>query len=370
MNTDAADEIRREILKNGPITLARFMEIALYAPGLGYYETPREIGWHGDFYTSVSVGRCFGELLAFQFARWISGFARPVIVEAGAHDGRLAADILGWIERFEPGLFERVQYILVEPSAARRAWQEKTLASWGSRLRRVDDVAKLPPRSLEGVFVSNEFLDAVPMHRIAWDASEKQWREWRVGVAGEKFAWELGELSAEAANAAPSIPAELATVLPERFTMEVAPSATAWWKCAAERLAAGKLLTIDYGYTRDEWLRPQNQNGTLRGYVGHRLADNPLANPGRQDLTAHIDFTGLRETGEAAGLRTDGLVSQAKFLTDIFAQTQAGQGTFGEWTPERVRQFQTLTHPEHLGRAFRVLIQSRVTETSDPRPKY
>ena len=108
-----------------------------------------------------------------------------------------------------------------------------------------------------------------------------------------------------------------------------------------------------------EWLRPERAGGTLRAYTGHQISGDVLANPGGQDLTAHVNFSMLRQAGEEAGLRTEGVVRQSKLLTDIFQRSQADAAGFEEWTPARVRQFQTLTHPDHLGHRFRVLLQAR-----------
>jgi SAM-dependent MidA family methyltransferase len=357
MNTPAG-QIRREIRQNGPMTTARFMELALYLPSCGYYETKQEIGQGGDFYTSVSVGSVFGELLAFQFSEWIGNFPRFSIVEAGAHDGRLAADILGWFSRFAPETLERLEYVLVEPPA-RRAWQRQMLQDWLARVRWVDSVQDLPVGSVKGVIFSNEFLDAAPIHRLGWDAKERNWREWRVVEEGDRFSWILGELSEGVSAHVPPVPPGLAEVMPDRHTVEISPWAVAWWTRAAASLAEGRLLAIDYGFGEGDFILPQNGSGTFRGYAGHHLADDPLANPGEQDMTAHVQFGALRDVGEHAGLQTEGLVSQAAFLTGILARTQGTK--FEEWTPARTRQFQTLTHPDHLGRSFKVLIQARLT---------
>jgi len=360
-----ADQIAREIQQNGPMTLARFMELALFSPGCGYYERQQEIGQHGDFYTSVSVGSVFGELLAFQFAAWLEKLPRFSIIEAGAHQGQLAADILGWIRDFRGDVFDRLEYVLIEASPTRRAWQCQTLRPYLSQIRWIDRVEDLPFHGVKGVIFSNEFLDATPAHRLGWDAMQRKWREWRIVVDSGKFSWSLGEMSSEAAADVPKIPPELGAVLPDRFTVEISPQARAWWKRAVERIDCGKLLMLDYGFTGEEWLQPKNAHGTLRGYAGHRVAEDPLANPGDQDLTAHVHFSALQDVGEAAGFRTDGL-AQSIFLTRIFEATQKAPGGFAEWTSERVRQFQTLTHPEHLGRSFRALVQSRLIGTSGP----
>ena len=122
-------------------------------------------------------------------------------------------------------------------------------------------------------------------------------------------------------------------------------------------LQRGKLLTIDYGFTANEMFSPGRTHGTLRAYHQHHLSDDLLAHPGEQDLTAHVNFSALQKVGEAAGLKTELFCTQPQFLTRIL-QKAVAEGAFAEWNARRVRQFQTLTHPEHLGRAFRVLVQS------------
>jgi SAM-dependent MidA family methyltransferase len=341
------------------------MELALYAPGCGYYERPREIGRRGDFFTSVSVGPVFGELLAFQFAQWLENIAPPPppacwqIVEAGAHDGRLAQDILRWLRQQRPDIFARLEYCLIEPSPVRRTWQEEKLGKEFGNVRWAGDFTELGSRRVRGLIFSNELLDAMPVHRLGWDATGKQWLEWRVHWADNAFSWQKGPLSSEAAACLPDIPAEVQAVLPDEFVVELSPAAIQWWTRAAASLDCGKLLTLDYGLDGDEWLRPGRAAGTLRAYAGQQVSGNILASPGGQDITAHVNFSVLRQAGERAGLRTEAVVRQSNFLTEIFQRTLADPAGFEEWTAARVRQFQTLTHPEHLGHRFRALIQSR-----------
>ena len=151
----------------------------------------------------------------------------------------------------------------------------------------------------------------------------------------------------------------LLSVLPDGFTTEVSPAAEAWWRQAASSLGRGRLLTFDFGMNAEEFFLPHRANGTLRAYHGHRPGADLLANAGEQDLTAHVNFSGLREAGESAGLRTEGLFSQEEFLKRAAEAAWSEPSVFGEWTTARTRQFQTLTHPEHFGRAFQVLVQSR-----------
>jgi SAM-dependent MidA family methyltransferase len=362
-------ELRRRLREemaahDGAISFARFMARALYEPGLGYYERDRGVvGKAGDFYTSVSVGPLFGELLACQFATWLESLpdfqnpaARFQLVEAGAHDGTLARDLLTALAQQRPELGARIDYRIIEPSPIRQAWQRTTLAAWGTQVHWCAAVAEVG--EIRGVILSNELLDALPVHRLGWDAVQRRWFEWGVEPSGEQFGWVRGALVTPGVPL-PELPAELLAVLPDGFTTEVCPAATDWWRRAAAQLTAGWLFTADYGLEAAEFFLPHRTNGTVRAYSGHRLVADVLADPGAQDLTAHVNFTALQEAGVAAGLATVARRSQRRFLTDVFTVTQGAGSGFPTWDAPRVRQFQTLTHPEHLGRAFSVLAQRR-----------
>jgi SAM-dependent MidA family methyltransferase len=375
----AAQKIAEEIGKKGALTFAEFMELALYCPNCGYYEKEEDIiGHQGDYYTSAAVGRLFGELLALQFAAWLeeshpSHINGPIqdadadriqIVEAGAHGGRLAGDILSWMRRQRPALFERLRYWIVEPSARRREWQRRNLAEFSGKVHWVGDMAALRPVS--GIIFSNELLDSMPIHRLGWDAKQRAWFEWGVTIEAGAFAWTRVDAEGTAKRGAallegfPQLSNKLLEVLPDGFSLEVCPAATRWWRQAAESLESGKLVTLDYGLTADDLLMPERKGGTLRAYYQHRRSGEVLERPGEQDITAHVNFTAIRAAGEAAGLKTEAFQTQAQFLTGIASRMWQGEGAGGEpWTPERTRQFQTLTHPEHLGRPFRALVQSR-----------
>ena len=251
--------IREEILKSGAISFARFMELALYCPETGYYEAKKDtVGARGDFITSVSVGRLFGELLAFQFAEWLQ--AMPCaecgvrMVEAGAHDGKLAADILHWLQTHREQLFSKVEYAIVEPSEERRRWQKETLAKWADKLLWVSHLSDLADPRCNIIF-SNELLDALPVHRYGWDAKQNKWFEWGVLLEGEKFAWtRLGNAPSAICNP------QLESVLPDGYIIEVSPAAENWWRAAAHVLKRGKLVTIDYGHAGDGRFSPGFRN--------------------------------------------------------------------------------------------------------------
>lgn len=393
----AAIRIADEIREQGAIPFARFMELALYCPNCGYYETEKDrIGAGGDYYTSVSVGSLFGELLARQFADWFNegepglpgregrrpGAGKVRIVEAGAHFGKLAGDILTWMRQYCPVLFEQLEYWIVEPSDGRRAWQGQCLAAfgdkvrWAGKLQAAGEVAgseRHNPASVPvpEIIFSNELLDAMPVRRLGWDKNERAWFEWGVTLREKQFVWtrmadggwgmerSCLQVAFPSPLFQPPLGEDVLVVLPDGFCLELCPAAEGWWREAANRLQQGKLLTIDYGLTADELLMPERKQGTLRAYRRHLPGSDVLACPGEQDITADVNFAAIQAAGESAGLRTDGLFTQAQFLTAIAARTCQAEGSFGEWTPERTRQFQTLTHPEHLGRSFRVLVQSR-----------
>ena len=352
--------VREEIARSGgAIPFSRFMERALYEPGLGYYEHAA-IGRAGDFSTSVSTGPLFGELLARHACKaWTRhGLVdRPgplPWIEAGAHDGQLALDFLSALRALRPDLVPRVRYVLVEPSATRRAWQEAKLRRFGAS---VEWAASIPP--FDGVLFSNELLDAFPIERHAWDARGGRW--WRMGVTehdGRLVGCRIGLDPAHDAFLG-AIPPELLDVLPDGHVVEHSPGAEAWWADAARALGKGCLIAFDYGFDASDRFRPGRSHGTLRGYSGHQLVDDVLASPGSIDLTAHVDFGRIQQVGEAAGLVTSELDSQHRLLSRWMAEDIAAGDDSGAWTPARLRQWQALSHPTHFGHAFKVLVQER-----------
>ena len=364
--------IRCEAAQRGVLSFARFMELALYCPVHGYYETKKDNpGRHGDFYTSVGVGELFGQFLAFQFAEWLEEIKtlnpQPStfnLIEAGAHDGRLAKDILAWLELKRSKLFGQIEYWIIEPSARRQEWQGETLREFAPRVHWFDSFQSIrsnpdPNRKLNGVIFSNELLDAMPVHRLGWDAQNKKWFEWGVAVDGGKFVWaKIQNSESRIQNPEWDLPSSLLAVLPDGYTIEARPTAESWWREAAGILERGKLMTIDYGLTADELFSPDRLHGTLRAYFHHHASDDILANVGEQDLTAHVNFSAIQAAGESVGLRTEMFSTQSQFLMRILEKASKNN-LLGKWSSAQARQFQTLTHPEHLGRAFRVLVQSR-----------
>ncbi|MBI1842813.1 MAG: SAM-dependent methyltransferase [Verrucomicrobia bacterium] len=360
----AEASIRAAIQQDGAISFARFMELALYSPGSGYYEThARTIGRRGDYFTSVSVGPVFGDCLALGIAlEWARTGARPdgwSLLEAGAHDGRLALDILNSLKRRFPELYASVRYQIIEPSEIRRAWQRDALSEHSDRLSHVPRVEDLD--DFKGVFLCNELFDAFPVHRFSWSVERQSWRELGVGESDGALVWrELNSPSIDFRDAVRAadllLPDELCAALPDGYVLELCPSAAEWWGRLAARLREGYLATIDYGCGAGEWIQPERVSGTARAYSGHASSSDILAKPGERDLTSHVNFGALELAGRKAGLLTRHWARQGVFLSTI-AREAVERGWELGWNSAELRQFQTLVHPQHLGHSFRVLVQ-------------
>ena len=351
-----SERIRERIAREGPIPFDVFMDLALYAPGLGYYERmPRPLGRQGDFFTSVSAGGLFGELLGLVFSEWLGkGGSGARIVEAGAHDGRLAADVLGWLARRRPELAGSLEYWILEPSESRAAVQREALRDHAGRVRWARSWESMPAACGPSVVFSNELLDAMPVRRWGWDAALGCWFEWGVDWDGARFVWARLAGGNATRGGAPALPED---ELKDGFVVETCEAAAAWWGQAAEWLREGWLVAFDYGLATEERLAGSRRDGTLRAYLNHQLLDDVLADPGGRDLTAHADFSGAEAAGLARGLKTVHWMEQGRFLTAAGMRLWREEGA--EWGPDRVRQFQTLTHPGWLGRAFQVLAQEK-----------
>lgn len=319
-----------------------------------------EPGRKGDFFTSVSVGGFFGQLLAAQFAIWLNELPgeKAQILETGAHNGKLAADILSSLNETHPALFARLEYVILEPSEIRAAVQKKTLHPFERTVRRLKSWDDLGTDGVRGVIFSNELLDAMPVHRLAWDKKQRVWFERGIEIVGDGYGW-IRMPVIECPRPLFDLPEKLLDILPNGFTAELCPAATDWWKTAAKHLTAGKLLALDYGLTEEEFFMPQRKDGTVRAYFKHKLSSDLLANVGEQDLTAHVNFSRIISAGESAGLKTEKFCSQSSFLTGAFQEMLGSNPDSAKLRPAQVRQFQTLTHPEHMGHSFRALVQSR-----------
>ncbi|MGA0848723.1 MAG: class I SAM-dependent methyltransferase [Chthoniobacterales bacterium] len=337
-----ADELRRRIARHGPVGFDEFMAVALYHPQGGYYasETNRT-GRRGDFFTSVSVGPVFGKMLAAQFLEMRELLGHPedfTLVEQGANDGQLLADILSAWSGPLPRIF------IVEPLPVLRARQSETLAPWSAHLTHVAHEKELP--QFNGVFFANELLDAFPVKILVREAGT--WRERRVDYDGTNFVFVDAPWSGET----PDVPAEVPF-----FVTEVCPSLAPWVQTVASRLQKGWMLLVDYGHPAAIRYQPARAAGTLAVYREHERLDDPLTDPGSRDLTAHVDFTAVARAAEQAGLSLAGFTDQHHALTALAAQTFPPMpgDRLSEEAAREMRALRQLLHPESMGTSFKFL---------------
>jgi SAM-dependent MidA family methyltransferase len=357
------------------------MELALYDPAIGYYaRAAQRSGRAGDFFTSVDVGPLFGELLATQIAEMatiLQSTAEPAeaaershlsassaspavsafdLVEAGAGNGRLSADILRAVRDRYPELYPHVRLHLVEASAAARDAQLATLGDVHDRLL---SASGLLPESFEGVLVANELLDAFPVHQVVM--REDGLREVYVVAASIG-----GDLSlVEGPPSTPALQAyldRLGIALEPGWRVEINLRAVDWIRNAAQRLARGFIILIDYGHEARELYSASHAQGTLTTFSGHRTdvaqgAAPWLEHAGEQDITAHVDFTSLRDAAEAAGLTTIAFLDQTYLVLGLVS------GWNEAALAERGRALKTLLVPGGLGSTHKVMIFGKAVGT-------
>ena len=359
--TALARELKERIAEDGPITFADYMKACLYHPEHGYYTRGSGERFQ-DYYTSADVHPIFGRLLVRQIEEMWRAMGAPdgfQIVELGAGGGKLAANILEFAEARLPEFYATLRYVAVERSAVRRATQERILARHICA-GRVALRNELPPRIENGCVISNEFFDALPVHRVVFE--DGKLREVFIAVRDGELREELGDPSS------PELERYFAgqgIELQEGQQAEVNLAAREWVKKIAQALEHGFVTTFDYGHEARELYNERHMRGTLLAYEEHRSGENLYDAPGEQDLTAHVNFSDLAKTGEAAGLTTLGRVSQAQFLLAVGRENEFADlydGTESETEKIRARlKLKTLIHPEAMGEAFSVLIQSKST---------
>lgn len=340
-------------MAGGPLGFTEFMSAALYEPGLGYYARgTRQVGRAGDFFTSVSVGPLFGELLARRFLRDWRERGEPVrwrIIECGAHDGTLASDVLSAIRELDHRAFDGLDYVISEPLETLRSAQRETLARFGTTVRVVENIMEFADDALPGIAFGNELLDALPFHVVELDGG--RWVECRVGLGDDDaFVWRKVEIDEDALRAAVGL---LGNDFPDGYRTEVRTCYRDFLEPLSIALENGLMIWPDYGFARSDYYHPARKTGTLRTFAKHRAAEDPLLDPGAADITAHVDFTAVAEAAISLGGRPVVFRSQGSWLTEtardwLLAQEGAPQATL-------MRQFQTLVHPAHLGGSFQIL---------------
>lgn len=310
---DLVRRIRDEIERDGPITFARFMDLALYDPDGGYYRSSdARPGRGGDFLTAPETHPLFGATLARVFDEIWQRLDRPsrfVIREHGAGEGALAASLLAGLRASGSGLAETVRYqpVEVDPRRVEMFTDRLGAEGFGAAVEPSDGAP------VTGVVLANEVLDALPVHRVVQRGVELL--EVRVGVRNDRF------VDVETAPSTPELFVRLAAegiTLADGQQAEICLALDGWVVQAAAELARGVLLLIDYGYPAAELYDPvRRRDGTLRAYVRHRVHDDPYVHVGRQDLTAHVDVDAVQRAATEAGLIHLGTTTQAEFLVGL-----------------------------------------------------
>jgi len=355
------DSIIEEVNKKGKITFAEFMQMALYHPEYGYYNSDRErVGKFGDYYTSPTVHRIFGELIAKQLEEmWrILGKETFTIVEMGANRGWLCYDIIQSIKKEYPVFYDNIHYIIVEINPYAREKQRLLLES----IDVTDEKVSWHTYSedgfsfdrIQGCFLSNEFVDALPVHRLK--VKNKVLKEIYVSYNKTGFFEIDDEVSTEALKRYLNT---YQIYLKEGQGYEVNLGAAEWLRHVSEKLQKGFVLTIDYGDTIDGLYRENGSDGTLRCFYKHTVNRDFYERPGEQDITAHVDFTNLMSAGKSAGLEVTGFTKQSHYLIAlcILERLKAVNTDIGT-----MLKLKNLFHPEGMGDVFKVLIQHKNIE--------
>jgi SAM-dependent MidA family methyltransferase len=340
--------IRRDIAAQGGwIPFSRFMELALYAPGLGYYTAgSRKLGTEGDFTTAPEISTLFGRTLAKQLVEVMQA-SSPHILELGAGSGKLALDILGELTRLD-ALPD--SYSILEVSADLRERQQvlikEKLPQLSERVRWLDGL----PERFSGAVIGNEVLDALPVHLLYW--SEGGVLERGVTNEATRFVWKDKLADCKALT---DITKNIK--VPNDYLSEVSVAARGLVSSLCERMDKGALLFIDYGFGAGEYYHPQRNRGTLMCHYRHHSHDDPFYLPGLQDITAHVDFTAVAEAAIDQGAHFLGYTSQAHFLMN-----NGVTEFFGDISLDDIKayaplssQLQKLTSPAEMGELFKVI---------------
>jgi SAM-dependent MidA family methyltransferase len=356
-------KIEQEIHERGPIPFSRYMELCLYHPELGYYSrNAQQFGKAGDFYTSSDVHAVFGRLLARQFEEMWRALGSPQqieLLELGPGRGLFAQDVLDWSEKKFPDFFRALRYILVETSPALRERIRETLGhhieSGKAEVAALHPLHEEPAFNTPTIVFANEFFDALPVEILGTKGSL------RIDARDGRFT----ETSAQ-----PS-PEEMEfldrySVHPEPDERIEAPLAA---QCFLGQIATGIhrgfVLTIDYGYTREEQLAGRHR-GTLKALRRHSISANPYEAPGEQDITADVNFTALAAAAEKHGMQTQKLITQSQFLMGIGEANQFADAFEECRLPqERAKvalQLKHLVTPAGMGESFQVLIAGKGVE--------
>lgn len=360
--TELASLIQDKIKNSGEITFRDFMEQALYHPRYGYYTAFQDrLGRQGDFYTSVHVSYLFGAMIARQLdemCRLMDCAHQFVVTEFGAGDGMLAKDILHWMSEHHRECFEKLSYRIVEISPVLSQRQQDTLNEYSAKVTWLSQQELAEQEPVDGVVVSNELIDAFPVHMVKNTTSGWQEAWITLGEQGQlEQSW--GSPSRQFDNYF-----SLLDWQPQRegHIVEVNEDAMDWLTDVASGLRKGFVITVDYGYRAMELDDPRRAHGTVLCYHRHKVIKDPLINVGQQDITSHANFTALMNKGAELGLATTALMPQSKFLLNlgIMHAVEDIAKSDAEAAQQQALAVNRLAFPGGaMGETFRVLVQHK-----------
>jgi SAM-dependent MidA family methyltransferase len=354
-------KIAGKIIKEGPITFETFMEMALYEPDLGYYSSDRiEIGKAGDYYTSQHLHPVFGAMLGKQLEEMWDIMGKPRVfyaIEPGAGEGYMCHDILTFLK--DRDIVSSLKYVIIEPHSFLKSKQQERLKAFGDYVQWLPSLKGL--NSVAGCILSNELLDAFPVHVVEMEDALK---EVYVTVESETGFSEVGGPISTQAIA--DYLDEFSIQLPRGYRTEINLRIKDWLQEAGDVLSEGFVLTIDYGYSTDEFYSDERNRGTLLCYHRHQFNENPYQHIGEQDLTAHVNFSSVKKWGEAHGLKTLGFCPQGTYLVSlgidvIIADLYRNSKDY----LFEVAKIKRLIFPGTLGETHRVLVQYKGSADPD-----
>lgn len=357
MNT-LEQKIIERIKKQGPITFETFMDMTLYCPELGYYTSPEtSIGRKGDFYTSPHLHPVFGAIIGRQIEEMWDIMGRPSdfhAVEIGAGTGYLCKDILDYLKNLE--IFSAMKYVIVELNPTMTDKQRYLLGDLGEKVKWTSSVSEL--KNIKGCIFLNELLDAFPVHMVEMS---NELKEIYVAFDGSNF---IEQLHVVMSNKLMSYFKEFSIKIPEGYRTEINLKIKDWLKEVSEALTEGFILTIDYGYTAEEYYDSERSKGTLLCYHKHRTTENPYENIGQQDITAHVNFSSLKKWGQDIGLKTIGYCPQGTFLIasgidEVITELYSDSPDYSF----EVSKIKGLLLPQGMGESHKVMVQYKGKDT-------